>query len=99
DLVAEGIAQAAVDAVAVVGGLLGELDTVGPQLLVGAETVVGLEHHHDAGRALGDQVAHLLGGLLVHHRRAGDVEHDLWNRLAWYTDGEPAEAAPSIVGL
>src|SRR5947209_20427017 len=48
DLVAEGVAQAAVDPVAVVGRLLRELDALGAEPLVGAEAVVGLEHHDDA---------------------------------------------------
>jgi hypothetical protein len=58
---------------------LHELDALGAEPLVGAEAVVGLERH-DAGRALGDELADLLGGRLVNHRRTRDVEHDLGGR-------------------
>src|SRR5207302_10866968 len=43
DVVAEGVAQAAVDAVAAVGRPLGELHALGEQLLVSLAAVVGCE--------------------------------------------------------
>jgi hypothetical protein len=99
DLVAERVAQAAVDPVAVVGRRLRELDALGAEPLVGAEAVVGAEHHDDPGGALRNELPNLLGGLLVHDRRARDVEHDLGERLAGDADGEPAEAAAGEIGL
>src|SRR5579862_5689317 len=99
DLVAERVAQAAVDPVAVIGRLLRELDALGAEPLVRGEAVVGAEHHDDPGGALRDEISNLLGGLLVHHRRARDVEHDLGERLAGDADGQPAEAATGVIGL
>src|SRR6185312_5445374 len=65
DLIAERVAQAAVDPVAVIDRLLRELDALGAEPLVRAEAVVGAEHHGDPGRALRDELPDLLGGLLV----------------------------------
>src|SRR4029077_8912962 len=99
DLVAERVAQTTVDPVAVVGRLLRELDALGAEPLVRAEAVVGAEHHDDPGGALRDELPNLLGCLLVHHRRAWDVELDLGERLAGDADGQPAEAALGVIGL
>src|SRR5713226_8605299 len=77
DRVAEGVADAQVGAVEVVGGLLGEVGDA-PRLegLVQTPDVVRLEHE-PAQRALRDQLAELRGGGFVMHRRARLLEGDL----------------------
>src|SRR4051812_33462915 len=61
--VAERVAKAAVDAVEVLGRLLGELDALREQLLVGLAAVLDVEDHAVAA-ALGNQLADEGGGLL-----------------------------------
>ena len=97
-VVAERVAQAAVDAVEVLGRLLGELDALGLELLVGAAAVVGGEPGGEAGRALGDEVADLRGGRVVHGGRAGPLEQDLAVGVAGDADGQPAHEAEVDVG-
>src|SRR6266851_3346330 len=77
DRVAEGVADAQVGAVEVIGGLLGEVGDA-PRLegLVQTPDVVRLEHE-PAQRALRDQLAELRGGGFVMHRRARLLEGDL----------------------
>src|SRR2546429_869636 len=70
DGVAEGVADAHVGAVEVVGGLLGEVgDAARLEGLVQTPDVVRLEHE-PAQRALRDQLADLRSGGFVVHRRA-----------------------------
>src|SRR5689334_5601596 len=69
DRIAEGIAQRAVDPVEALRWLLGELDSGGTELLVGAAAVLGLEDQTAARPALGDQLADLLRGCVVVCRR------------------------------
>src|SRR2546423_15140365 len=70
DGVAEGVADAHVGAVEVVGGLLGEVgDAARLEGLVQTPDVVRLEHE-TAQRALRDQLAELRSGGFVMHRRA-----------------------------
>src|SRR5438094_6025912 len=64
--VAEGVAEAAIDAVRPLRGLLRELDALRLELVVGPAAVVGREEQVPAGRALRDEVADLRRGLLVH---------------------------------
>src|SRR2546430_7708065 len=69
DGVAEGVADAHVGAVEVVGGLLGEVaDAARLEGLVQTPDVVRLEHE-PAQRALRDQLAELRSGGFVMHRR------------------------------
>src|SRR5438270_4849111 len=75
--VAEGVADAHVGAVEVVGGLLGEVaDAARLEGLVQTPDVVRLEHE-PAQRALRDQLAELRSGGFVMHRRARLLEGDL----------------------
>src|SRR5438874_6683589 len=77
DGVAEGVADAHVGAVEVVGGLLGEVgDAARLEGLVQTPDVVRLEHE-PAQRALGDQLADLRSGGFVVYRRARLLERDL----------------------
>src|SRR5438876_6148923 len=75
--VAEGVADAHVGAVEVVGGLLGEVgDAARLEGLVQTPDIVRLEHE-PAQRALRDQLAELRSGGFVMHRRARLREGDL----------------------
>src|SRR5947208_16304468 len=77
DGVAEGVADAHVGAVEVVGGLLGEVgDAARLEGLVQTPDVVRLEHA-PAQRALRDQLAELRSGGVVMHRRARLLQGDL----------------------
>src|SRR4051794_41664818 len=89
--VAERVAQPAVDAVEVLGRLLGELDALGDELLVGPAAVVDAEDDASAG-ALGDERPDLRRRLLVvTHLRRG--EHELDVGPAGHAEGEPAHEA------
>src|SRR5690606_38903275 len=90
DVVAERIAQTAVDAVGLFGRLLGELHPLGAQFLVGLAAVVGGEDEAEAHGPLGEQVANLCGVLLRHRRRAGALQQDLPVRLPRDGDRQPA---------
>src|SRR5438034_6865390 len=77
DGVAEGVADAHVGAVEVVGGFLGEVgDAARLEGLVQTPDVVRLEHE-PAQRALRDQLAELRSGGFVMHRRTRLLERDL----------------------
>src|SRR4051812_9702347 len=90
DGVAERVAQAHVGPVEVLHRLLGEVrDSAGLEGLVQRARVVGVEDEA-AQRALGDQLAELLGRRLVMERRARLLERDLDVRVARDADGEPA---------
>src|SRR5258706_9149696 len=76
DGVAEGVPDAHVGAVEVVGGLLGEVgDAARLEGLVQTPDVVRLEHEPAHG-ALRDQLADLCSGGLVMHRRARLLQRD-----------------------
>ena len=64
-MVAEGVPQRAVDAIGLLGRLLGELDPLRPQLLVGGPAVIGREDRGGAEGALRHEVAELGGGVVV----------------------------------
>src|SRR3954447_23934153 len=63
DLVAERVAQRAVDAVWLLGRVLGELRALAGELLVGLAAVIGAEDAGQSERPLGEQVAHLAADL------------------------------------
>src|SRR5688500_14615580 len=93
DRVAEGVADAQVGAVEVVGGLLGEIgDATRLQGLEQAADVVRLEDEA-VHRALGDQLADLRTGGLVVERRARLLEVDRDPGLAGDADRQPAVGA------
>src|SRR6266568_4099467 len=91
DGVAEGVAEAHVDAVEVVGGLLGEVgDAARLEGLVQGPDVVRLEDD-GAHRSFGDQLAELRGGGLVVQRRAWLLQEDLDIGVAGDAHRQPAE--------
>src|ERR1700682_3871041 len=92
-MVAEGIAQPEVDAVGVLGRLFGNLDAAGLQSLVGLAAVVRGETEREPRGALGDELADLSSRLLVHSRRAGQLEQDVASGLARNSDGQPSHGA------
>src|SRR5215212_1295936 len=98
DVVAERVAQAAVDAVEALGRLVGELDALGLELLVGLAQVVGPQAEREARRALGDELADLLGRRVVVGRGPGALEEDLAIGIAGRADGQPAHEAHVDVG-
>ena len=69
------------------------------QLLVGLVDVVDREDARHAQRALGHQLADLLGGRLVVRRRAGLLQQELALRLARHVDRQPAHEAEVGVGV
>src|ERR1700687_3739607 len=70
-VVAERVAQPEVDAVRVLGRLLGDLDTAGLQGLVGLAAIVRGETEREPCGALGDELANLRTTLFVCSGRAG----------------------------
>src|SRR5207248_6322195 len=85
DGVAEGVADAHVGPVEVVGGLLSEVrDAARLEGLVQTPDVVRLEDE-PANGALGDQFAELRGGGFVVNRRAWLLQGDL-DGVAWDTN-------------
>src|SRR5918995_2814477 len=97
-LVAERVAEAAIDAVGLFGWLLDELHTLGLELLVGLAAVVGGENERQAEGALGDQIADLGRDFVRHRRRAGLLQQDVVIGVAWHVDREPAHEAEVEVG-
>src|SRR3954451_18926735 len=75
--VTEGISQAAVGSVIALGRLLGELDSLGEQFLVGLADVVDRDDRRPPHRPLGDQLAYLLGRRVVLRRRTGFFQQQL----------------------
>src|SRR5438093_8439173 len=97
DGVAEGVAKPHVDAVEVVGGLLGEVgDAARLEGVVQTPDVVRLEGD-GANGALGDQLAELRGGGLVVQRRARVLQEDLGVGGAGDGDWQPPGAARPYV--
>src|SRR5687767_4462653 len=93
DGVAEGVAEAHIDAVEVVGGLLGEVgDSARHEGRVETSDVVRLENN-GAHRALGDQLAELRGGGFVVQRRARLLQEDLDVGVPGDAHRQPAEGA------
>src|SRR5439155_1103916 len=91
--VAEGVADAHVGAVEVVGGLLGEVgDAARLEGLVQTPDIVRLEHE-PAQRALRDQLAELRSGGFVMHRRARLLQGDLGG-VARDAHRQPAGGTP-----
>src|SRR5438105_241631 len=97
DVVAERVAQPAIDPVRTLGRLFRELDAFGPQLAVGLAAVVGHEEEVPAGATLRDQVADLRGGLVVHDRLTRLLEEDAAAVVAGDADREPAHESEIAV--
>src|SRR6476659_2123404 len=97
--VAERVAQAAVGAVEALGRLLGELDALGDQLVVGLADVVHRDDRRHAHRALGHQLADLLGRRLVVRRRAGPLQQQLPVGLTREVNRQPAHETEIGVGV
>src|SRR6266480_2468073 len=98
-MVAERIAQPAVDAVRSLGRLLGKLDALRAKFGVGLAAVVGREEQVSAGGPLGQQLADLGRGLLVERRRSRGLQQDLAITIAWDTYGQPAHETEVLVGI
>jgi len=96
DVVAERVAQRAVRAVEVLGRLIGELDALRAQLLVGLAAVVGRE----AGEAVAPFVTRSRPGRrrVVHRRRPGFSRRSAVP-LPRDADGQPAHEAHVDVGV
>ena len=60
--------------------------------------VVGRQEDGTGHRALGEQLADLRGGGIVHHRRTGPLEQDLAHRVAGDPHGEPPHEPEVLVG-
>src|SRR5581483_8431533 len=91
DRIARRVAEAGVDPVRALLGRLGEFDAAIAQLLVRRAAVLGRQEH-GAGHPLGHQVADLLAGLGIDHRRARDRHQDDRDvGLAGRADRQPAE--------
>src|SRR4029077_8371150 len=99
DVVAEGIANAEVGSVEVLFWFRGELDTPGLERLVGLAAVGRGEAEREAAGAFRDDVAHLVGGLLIHRRRAGQLQENVASGLAGNSDGHPThEPEVHVIG-
>src|ERR1700694_2237349 len=92
-VVAEGIAHPAVDAVGMLGRLFGTLDAACLQCLVGLAAVVRGETEREPRGALGDELADLSPRLLVHPGRTGQLEKDVASGLARNSNGQPPHEA------
>src|SRR5207302_8603843 len=77
DVVAKWVAETAVDAIGSFGRLLGELDALRPKFVVGLPAVRRGEEQVATGRALGHQLAGLLGRLRIEPRRTRRFQQDL----------------------
>ena len=99
DAVAERVTDAEVGAVGLLADLVGDVDAGGHQLLVEAVRVVGAEHDRATGGALGEEVADLGRGGLVHRRRSGTLQQDLAALVAGHVDRQPAHEAEVGVGV
>src|SRR5690625_208074 len=98
DVVAERVAQRTVDPVGLLGGLLGELHTLGEELVVGRLTIVCGQDGSRTHGPLGDQVAHRGCSPLRKPRRCRDLQQDVPVGLAGRGHGEPAHEAHLDVG-
>jgi len=97
-VVAERVAQAEVDPVRALGGLLGGRDTLGLESGVHAERVVGGEEQVPTGDPQRDVFADPLGHGVAHRRRAALFQQDLPPGFSDNTDGEPAHESQVLVG-
>src|SRR5216684_2686088 len=98
DVVAKGIAKAAVDAVGSLRRLLGELHAPGSQLVVGLAAIRGREEQVSTGGAFRHQLANLLGGLRIERRRAGFLEQDMAG-VAGHVHRQPAHEPKVLVSV
>src|ERR1700694_2017375 len=98
DVVAEGIAPAAVDAIGALGRFLGELDASRLELLVRLPAVGGCEEQVPARATFRYELASLLGGLLVEPRRARSLQQDLAG-IARHVHRQPAHEPQVLVGV
>src|SRR5207302_10981299 len=74
DVIAKGVAQPAIDAIGSSRRLLAEFHALRAKLVVCLPAVGGREEQVTTSRAFGDQLAHLLGRLLIERRRARILE-------------------------
>src|SRR4051795_7269516 len=93
EVVAEGVAEAEVDAVGLLDRLLADLHTLLLQLGVRLVRRGGAGEPKAADGALGEQVADLGRGLLAHRRRPGLLQQDAAVGVAGDVDGQPAHEA------
>src|SRR6267143_2695148 len=98
EVVAERVAQAAVDSVGVFGRLFAELDASSLQGLVGLPAIGCCETKREAAAAFADRFADLGGGLLVHAGRGRDLEQDVAAGITGYPNRQPAHEAEVHVG-
>src|SRR5205823_3787268 len=98
-VVAEWIAQSAVDAVRSLGRLLGELDALRAKFGVGLAAVVGGEEEVSARGPLGQQFADLGRGFLVERRRSRGLQQNLAVAIARHADGQPAHETEVLVRI
>src|SRR5437879_7262026 len=97
DVVAERIAQRAVDAVRTLRRLLAELDTLRTELVVRLAAVVRREEQVSARAALRDEIADLRRGLVVHDRLAGPLDQDGVAVVSGYRHRVPAHEPVVLV--
>jgi len=95
-VVTEGVAQAAVGSVEALGRLLGELDSLGDQLLVGLVDVVHRDDGRHAHRPLGHEFADLLGRPVDVRGRAGPFQQQLMVGLTREVDGQVVGGSPTM---
>src|SRR6267143_820770 len=89
NVIAERVAQPEVGAVEVLLRLRGDLDAARLERLVRLLAVIRGQAEGESGRALRDQLAGLGGGLLVHSRRARQLEQDIASGLSRHADSHP----------
>src|SRR5438105_12631225 len=97
DVVPERIAKRAVDPVRPLGGLLRELDASLRELVVGLAAIVRREEQVAPRPTLGQEVADLGRGLVVHDRLARPLQQDRAAGVTGYADGQPAHEAQILV--
>src|SRR6266566_6874544 len=99
NVIAERVAQPEVGSVEVLLRLRGDLNAARLERLVRLLAVVGGQTEGESGRAFGDELADLAGGLLVHSRRAWQLEQDVASGLARHADRHPPhEPEVQVVG-
>src|SRR5262245_17897379 len=97
DVIAERIAQAHVDAVGLLDRFLREFDTLRAQRFVGLPAVLGREAEREPGRALRDELPHLLRRRFIHGRRTWFLEQNIAARLTWHANGQPAHEPEILI--
>jgi hypothetical protein len=91
--------RAAVGAVEALCRLLGELDALRDQVLIGLVDVVDREDAGHSHRPLGHQLTDLLGRLIVVGRRTGLLQQELVLRVSGDVHRQPTHEAEVRVGV